>query len=94
MGAIFRGQFSGYCIFKNTFLFLQVQKRYDKVRHRSLRPISETQQKLKQYSTRVDQPPRELVLSRMRKGKIGELSSRGNTARVKIRGTRFDSMTN
>ena len=69
-----------------------MQKKYDKVRSRSLRPISETQHKLKQYSTRADYTPQELVLSRMRKGNIGQMfsPSRGNTPRVQVRGTRYD----
>ena len=38
----------------------------------------------------------ELVLSRMRKNKIGEVfsPSRGNTARIKVRGTRYDMAIN
>jgi len=70
----------------------RVQKKYDKVRSRSLRPLSETQHKLKELSTRADPMSQELVLSRMRKNKIGEVFSptRGNTARVKVRGTRYD----
>ncbi|XP_066915861.1 X-ray radiation resistance-associated protein 1-like isoform X2 [Clytia hemisphaerica] len=73
----------------------RVQKRYDYVRSKSLRPLSETRQKLKECSTRSEPNSQELVMSRMRKVRIGDFysPSRGTTPHVKIRGTRFDKVT-
>lgn len=69
-----------------------MQKKYDHVRLKSLQPMAETQKELENMSTRVDEHAQDLVLSRMKRGKIGDVysTSRNNTPRIKIRGTRYD----
>jgi len=65
----------------------RVQKKYNKVRLESLRPIIRTQNELSQLPTRADKPSQELILSRMKQQRIGDMyaTSRSNTPRSRLR---------
>ena len=61
------------------------------MRLRSLQPITATEKELERISTRADQPAQELLLARIKRGKIGDYAlSRGNTPRIKVRGARYE----
>lgn len=67
----------------------RVQHKYDEVRFQSLRPVSASQDQQGGLDTRTDRPTQELILSRMKHRKIGDMypSSNGGSPRTKFRGT-------
>lgn len=73
-----------------------MQRKYNEVRLKSLNPITEIHKDLKKISTRTDQPSKDLVLSRIKHGTIGDLnatSRRKNIPLLKVRGPHYEDIS-